>query len=247
MATQQQAPGTGVFITFEGGDGAGKTTHINFLARGLRSQGREVVCLREPGGTRVGEALRAVVLDPENGEICDETELLIYEAARAQIVTEIIAPALERGAVVLCDRFYDSTTAYQAYGRGLSEGFVRRANDFACKGIHPDRTLLMVCDAPAQVGLERATHHGTADRMEQAGLDFHMRVNAGFSAIAAQNAQRIRTVVNAELKCDTAKRVFAAIADLVGWDPANLPFSDEFFAQADIKKHDAKVVVDQEA
>ncbi|MFR7493688.1 MAG: dTMP kinase [Adlercreutzia sp.] len=109
---------TGVFVTFEGGDGAGKSTQIRFLARLLEDAGREVVRLREPGGTAVGEALRAVVLDPAHEAMSDRAELLIYEAARAQIVDEVIRPALERGAVVLCDRFYDSTVAYQGCGRG---------------------------------------------------------------------------------------------------------------------------------
>ena len=121
----------GIFITFEGGEGAGKTTHIRFLSETLRAHGREVLCLREPGGTEVGEQLRAVVLDPANGGMSDEAELLIYEAARAQLMAQVIAPALARGAVVLCDRFTDSTVAYQAYGRGLPRMFVDRVNEFA--------------------------------------------------------------------------------------------------------------------
>ena len=127
----------GIFITFEGGEGAGKTTHIRFLSETLRAHGREVLCLREPGGTEVGEQLRAVVLDPANGGMSDEAELLIYEAARAQLMAQVIAPALARGAVVLCDRFTDSTVAYQAYGRGLPRMFVDRVNEFACQGVHP--------------------------------------------------------------------------------------------------------------
>ena len=114
MATAQDTTvGPGIFITFEGGDGAGKTTHITFLAECLRKMGHEVLCLREPGGTAIGEALRSIVLNPENSAMSDQAELLIYEAARAQIVKETIIPALARGAVVLLDRFYDSTVAYQ--------------------------------------------------------------------------------------------------------------------------------------
>ena len=108
----------GIFITFEGGEGAGKTTHIRFLSEALKAHGREVVRLREPGGTDIGERLRGVLLDPRNTALSDEAELLLYEAARAQIVAEVVKPALERGAVVLCDRFTDSTVAYQGYGRG---------------------------------------------------------------------------------------------------------------------------------
>ena len=133
----------GLFITFEGGDGAGKSTHIRFLSEALRVHGCEVVSLREPGGTRIGEKLREVLLDPRNDDLSDQAELLVFEAARAQIVAEVIKPALDRGAVVLCDRFTDSTVAYQAYGRGLSLDFVRRANEFACQGIVPDRTILL--------------------------------------------------------------------------------------------------------
>ena len=138
MADQDQQKKTaGIFITFEGGDGAGKTTHITFLASCLRAMGHEVICLREPGGTSVGEDLRAIVLDPKNAGLCAESELLIYEAARAQIIREVIIPALARGAVVLLDRFYDSTIAYQVYGRGLPMSFVRQANSFACQGVIP--------------------------------------------------------------------------------------------------------------
>ena len=161
MADQDQQKKTaGIFITFEGGDGAGKTTHITFLASCLRAMGHEVICLREPGGTSVGEDLRAIVLDPKNAGLCAESELLIYEAARAQIIREVIIPALARGAVVLLDRFYDSTIAYQVYGRGLPMSFVRQANSFACQGVHPCRTILLTTGASAEEGLERATHHG---------------------------------------------------------------------------------------
>ena len=128
MTSNKAGQRRGVFVSFEGGEGAGKTTHIRFLAETLEARGFEVVRLREPGGAAM----------------CDACELLVYEAARAQIVEEVIKPALERGAVVLCDRFFDSTTAYQAYGRGLDADFVRRANQFACQGVVPDRTILLV-------------------------------------------------------------------------------------------------------
>ena len=202
----------GVFITFEGGEGAGKSTHIAFLARCLREAGREVVCLREPGGTSIGEALRALVLDPRHAEMSPRTELLIYEAARAQIVAQVIAPALDRGAVVLCDRFFDSTVAYQSGGRGLSREFVHAANAFACQGVVPQRTILMV-SATAKEGLERATHEG-ADRIEQAGVDFHARVNAEFLEIAQAQPQRVRVVLFAESKAETAQRVYQQVKDL---------------------------------
>lgn len=207
----------GIFITFEGGEGAGKSTHIRFLSKRLREHDREVVCLREPGGTAIGEQLRSVVLDPAFGGMVDEAELLIYEAARAQLVAEVIKPALERGAVVLCDRFTDSTTAYQSYGRGLDSALVDRVNLFACQGVHPDRTILMVTGGTAKRGLVRATHRSGADRLEQAGEAFHTRVNEGFLDIARRDPQRIRLVESAAKKSATAQAVFGALADLFPW------------------------------
>ena len=200
----------GVFVTFEGGDGVGKSTHIRFVADELRRAGREVVCLREPGGTGVGESLRAMVLDPENGEISSEAELLMYEAARAQLVCEVIRPALERGAVVLCDRFADSTIAYQAYGRGLPLEFVRRANTFATGGIVPDRTILLVL-GNTRKSLARATGAGAGDRMEQAGEVFHSRVNRAFLKLAKRDPKRIRIVRSSSSRKATAAAVAADI------------------------------------
>ena len=202
----------GAFITFEGGEGAGKTTHIRFLSQTLEAMGREVVCLREPGGTSIGEQLRAVVLDPRNDAMADECELMIYLAARAQLVAQIVKPALERGAVVLCDRFSDSTMAYQGFGRGLDRDLVRRANDFACQGIRPDRTILLVPPS-TRAGLARATVEG-ADRLEAAGDAFHERVNAAFAQMAAEEPERMRTVRSASKKSDTARAVFAELVDL---------------------------------
>lgn len=235
--------GPGIFITFEGGDGAGKTTHINFLAKVLRGLGREVVCLREPGGTSIGESLRKVVLDANNSVMADETELLIYEAARAQIVNEVIAPALAAGKVVLCDRFYDSTVAYQAYGRGLSMAFVRQANAFACQGIHPCRTILLTTGAPAEEGLERATHHGEADRLEQAGVSFHSDVNQAFLTIAAENPERIRVVASSTPKPVTARNIFTQIADIFSWD-MDADFPPAFFEQLNDLDTSEKAVIE---
>ena len=204
----------GVFVTFEGGDGVGKSTHIRYVAHELRLAGREVVCLREPGGTGIGESLRAMVLDPENGEISSEAELLMYEAARAQLVCEVIRPALERGAVVLCDRFADSTIAYQAYGRGLPLDFVRRANAFATGGVVPDRTILLVL-GNTRKSLARATGAGAGDRMEQAGEVFHSRVNRAFLKLAKRDPKRIRIVRSSSSRKATAAAVAAELADIL--------------------------------
>ena len=224
----------GIFITFEGGEGAGKTTHIRFLSEKLRERGREVVRLREPGGTAVGEELRAVVLDPKNDNLSDEAELLIYEAARAQIVAEVIRPALERGAVVLCDRFADSTIAYQVHGRGLDAAFVEQANAFACQGVSPDRTILLTTGGSARTGLSRATHRG-ADRLERAGEEFHTRVNEGFLDIARAHADRVRVVQSAARKSRTSELVFRELADLFPW-MEDVVEDPSYFAALDVRR-----------
>lgn len=211
--TQAPAQHPGLFITFEGGDGAGKSTQIRFLARFLEERGREVLCLREPGGTAVGEALRRVVLNPGHTAMSDRAELLIYEAARAQIVDEVIAPALARGAVVLCDRFFDSTVAYQGHGRGLDASFVEEANRFACDGLVPDLTVLLV--APEAAVRSRMGRRTAADRLEAAGEEFHRRVAEGFDAVAAAHPERVRTVASRESRADTFRAVLAVLEPLL--------------------------------
>lgn len=211
-----QANAPGAFITFEGGDGAGKSTHIRFLAQVLEDAGLEVVRVREPGGTSVGEQLRAVVLDPANGEIAPEAELLIYEAARAQIVSQVIGPALRRGAVVLCDRFTDSTLAYQGHGRGLPLDFIEQANAFAAHGIVPDKTIVMRC-ADVQEKRGRVSSREEMDRLEQAGDAFHERVNAAFDDLAASCESRIGVVETMGAHSDTARAIFSQLGELFPW------------------------------
>lgn len=224
----------GVFVTFEGGEGAGKTTHISILAEVLESLGREVVRLREPGGTSIGESLRSIVLDPSNKAMCDECELLIYEAARAQIVHEVIAPALDRGTVVLCDRFYDSTVAYQGGGRGMDALFIERANTFACQGVRPDRTILLVPPS-VEDGLGRAVQFGQADRLESEGACFHERVREAFAMLSRNDPQRVRTVKSASAISDTARSVFCELRDLFPFDAFlhDEAFFERFDAYAD--------------
>ena len=226
----------GLFISFEGGDGAGKSTHLQLVAEALRAHGEEVVCLREPGGTIIGEQLRSTVLDPGNHIMTDECELLIYEAARAQLVAQVIRPALEKGAIVLCDRFADSTIAYQAYGRGVDRDFVDRANEFACQGIWPDRTILMMTGGDAEVGLERATQHKNADRLEMAGAAFHERVNAAFCELAQAHPERVRLVVSDEAKSATARKVFAELSDLFPWVDDEVSRNEWFFDDLVLKR-----------
>lgn len=226
----------GIFITFEGGEGVGKSTHIRFLEKALRERGTEVVRLREPGGTAIGEALRAIVLSNENAQMTARTELLIYEAARAQLVSDVIVPALERGAVVLCDRFTDSTIAYQGYGRGIDPRVISELNGFATGGIMPDRTLLLVCGA--EDGLERATRDGEADRLENAGSDFHDRVREGFAALAGSEPQRVRAIDSGERKSATARAIFENLSDLFPWMADASLITDEFFATIDLPKEE---------
>ncbi|MBM6817456.1 dTMP kinase [Olsenella uli] len=202
----------GIFITLEGADGCGKSTQAELLAEVLLARGREVVRLREPGGTPISEKIRALLLDSANAEMVPEAELLLYEASRAQLTRQVIEPALARGAVVLCDRYYDSTYAYQAGGRGLDETLVRQSNVLGSCGRVPDRTLVLDLD-PA-IGYARATAGG-ADRMEAEGLAFQERVRAAYLRLAAEEPARVRVVDAAGEKDAVTARLAAALGDLL--------------------------------
>ena len=203
----------GLFVTFEGGEGSGKSTQMRRAAAALREAGVEVLTTREPGGTPVGDGIRAVLLDRAHAGMQPRAELLLYEASRAELVASVIRPALERGTTVLCDRFADSSVAYQAFGRGLPVDDVRALNDLATAGLVPDRTVLL--DVEPAVGLARATGGG-ADRLESEELAFHQRVRDGFLRIAAADPDRFR-VVDAGRSAETvARAVAAALADLPG-------------------------------
>ncbi|NHM13970.1 dTMP kinase [Xiamenia xianingshaonis] len=210
--------GRGAFVTLEGGEGAGKSTHARLLAAALRHAGYDVVQVREPGGTPIGEALRAILLAPESAALTSAAELFLYEAARAQIVAEVIAPALARGAAVVCDRFTDSTLAYQGAGRGLDPAFIAQANELACAGIAPDLTVVLrpapSGAAAAEEGLKRACETGEADRLEQAGLAFHERVNHAFEELVETQDGRHVAVASDGPIPDTAQAVAAAVQRL---------------------------------
>ena len=180
----------GLFITFEGPEGSGKTTQIRLLADWLGEQGREVLTTREPGGTRIGEAIREVLLSPAHTEMCAEAEILLFSAARAQIVRETLQPHLIRGGVVLCDRFADSTLAYQGYGRLLDLDTLRQITLFATGGLVPALTICL--DLPVVEGLRRKQGGDQAEwnRMERERLDFQERVRLGYLALAAAEPQR---------------------------------------------------------
>ncbi|POA91740.1 thymidylate kinase [Pseudomonas sp. NFPP10] len=179
---------TGLFITLEGPEGAGKSTNREYLAERLRAAGIEVLLTREPGGTPLAERIRDVLLTPVEEVMNADTELLLVFAARAQHLATVIRPALERGAVVLCDRFTDSTYAYQGAGRGLSLVRIAALEDFVQGELRPDLTL--VFDLPVDVGLARASARGRLDRFEQEGQAFFQKVREAFLARAAAAPQR---------------------------------------------------------
>lgn len=181
----------GLFITFEGADGSGKTTQANLLVDYCKKSGFKVLNTREPGGTRVSEKIREVILDPKSNEIAATTEALLYAASRAQHVAEIIKPALENCDFVICDRFMDSSIAYQGYGRLLGDQ-VRMINEFAVQGLIPDLTFFI--DVKPSDGLARIKKNGALDRIEKETISFHERVYAGYMEIIEQNRKRFVVV-----------------------------------------------------
>lgn len=178
----------GLFITFEGGEGSGKSTQAQSLYNKLRRFDVPVVLTHEPGGTPLGEYVRNL-LKWTDANISPETELLMFNASRSQLLSEVILPNLKKEVVVICDRFADSTIAYQAYGRGLDLELVRTINDATCRGLKPNLTVLL--DIPSEKGFDRVTLRGTQkDRFEQEALSFHKRVRAGYIKIATSESER---------------------------------------------------------
>lgn len=182
----------GLFITVEGIDGCGKSTQARLIAAALEAAGHDVLRLREPGGVKISEQIREILLDPANAEMGDVCELLLYEAARAQLVHQVIRPALAAGKTVVCDRFYDSTTAYQAFADGLDRNMVSQANELAVDGCRPDLTL--VFDLPVEDALRRRSGREAEDRLELKGLEFQERVAAGFRAVAVDEPDRVKLI-----------------------------------------------------
>jgi dTMP kinase len=184
-----------MFITFEGPEGSGKTSQIPALADFLRQRGFSVYTTREPGGTSIGEQIRAVIHDLHNEEMHPRTETLLYQAARTQIVEQVIRPRLAAGEIVLCDRYMDSTLAYQGYGHQQNLSEIRALIRYATGGLLPDLTILM--DLEVEVGLKRKTHQEEWNRLDAYTVDFHCRVRAGYHALCREDPRRW-VVVNAD-------------------------------------------------
>lgn len=190
-----------LFITFEGPDGSGKTTQARLLAARLRGQGHDVIYVREPGGTAIGDQIRQIVHDVRNVEMQPRAELLLYSASRAQLVEQVIRPHLARGGIVVCDRYADSSLAYQGYGRGLDLDMVQRIQAFATGGLTPDLTFYL--DLDVEEGLRRRLA-GRAEwnRLDDQELDFHRRVREGYARLIAADTTGRWRVINAARSVD---------------------------------------------
>jgi len=215
----------GIFITFEGIEGCGKTTQLRRLKERLQAAGEVVTATREPGGCPIADQMRAILLDAQNSALTPLSELLLYAAARAQHVQEVIVPALERGEIVLCDRFTDATVAYQGHGRGLDLATIEQLNRLATGGVEPKLTVLIDC--PVEVGISRArarieaTTGAREERFELESLRFHERVRAGYLKLAASFPERFLVVDGSGDLAQTEERLNAALAPRLGLrDPA---------------------------
>jgi len=208
------------FITFEGVEGCGKTTQIGLLADTLKKAGKKTLLTREPGGCPISDKIRAILLDAGNSEMTPKTELLLYAAARAQHIDEVIRPALASGAIVLCDRFTDATIAYQGFGRGLDQNLIKDLNETATTDCRPDLTVLIDC--PAETGLKRAiarieagtasdSKHLREERFERESLEFHQRVRNGYLQIAADSAERFIVIDGQGSVAEIAAEIFNAL------------------------------------
>ncbi len=204
-----------MFITFEGMDGSGKTTQVKLLVERLKAAGKPVLATAEPGGTAIGEQIRRVLLDARNQDLRPNAELLLYYASRAQNVDESIRPALADGRIVVCDRFTDSTLAYQGYARGLGAETVRVLDRIACKGLAPDLTLLIDIDLETSLRRARTRNQFSGKvetRMDDQSVDFHRKVRDAYLQIAADEPKRIRVIDGSGDTSAVAARVWEAVA-----------------------------------
>jgi dTMP kinase len=201
---------TGAFITFEGPDGSGKSTQIERLARVLASAGRPVITTREPGGTPLGEAIRGLLLGASGEGMRADTEVLLFCAARGELVDRVVAPALAQGRTVLCDRFADATVVYQGSGRGVDARWIAELNERATRGLSPDLTVLL--DLPVEVGLTRK-QSSAWNRLDGAGLAFHERVRQGYLALASAEPERWVVVRAHQPPEQVAEEILAAVTE----------------------------------
>lgn len=198
-----------MFITFEGPEGAGKTTQVKLLTEYFHHLGKEVLLTREPGGTTIGREIRVLLLDPKHQDMSFQTELLLYAADRSQHVEEVIKPALLADKTVISDRYFHSTIAYQCYGRGLDRQLIERLNEIAIAGIYPDLTILL--DLPPETGLLRVSRRMGKDRIEKEDLAFHERVRQGFLTQARSCPEKMKVISAAQ----NPEQIFAEIKMLV--------------------------------
>ncbi len=200
----------GLFITFEGVEGAGKTTNIEFIAKKIQNAGYEILLTREPGGTTTGEAIREILISKDLPEMHPTTELLLMFAARAEHLSRKIIPALEQGKWVLCDRFTDASYAYQGAGRGIDSNKIQDLESLVQNNLRPDYTFLF--DLDATIGLSRAQSRGETDRFEQQDIDFFNRVRNQYLKMAADNQDRYR-IINAQFDLDTVQQQISIVLD----------------------------------
>ena len=203
---------SGKLISFEGSEGSGNSTQITRLAAHLQKLKRDVVTVREPGGTEIGEQIRNIIVHNSRGdEMCPETELLLFGASRAQLVREVIAPALKRGAIVLSDRFLDSSTVYQGIGRNLAPDPVQQINRFAVGNVMPDLTITI--DVPTEVSLARLRQRASdvPDRMERENVDFYHKVREGYLVLAKSMPYRFAVIDGTKSEDQVAKKIWDAV------------------------------------
>ena len=206
----------GLFITFEGPDGSGKSSVIKYVEENLIKDGYSVTLTREPGGVDIAEQIRSVILNPANTKMDKKTEALLYAAARSQHLEERIKPALKAGITVLCDRFIDSSLAYQGYGRDLGEKGIFEINKFATDGLMPDLTIFL--DIPPKLGLERIAKRDKKDRLDNEPLQFHEKVYEGYLKIAEEHKNRIVKIDASKTKEEVCKAAYDVIKDLLSCD-----------------------------
>lgn len=201
----------GKFITFEGCEGVGKSRQIKLLQEYLEKNGVRYYLTREPGGTSVSEKIREIILDGKNTDMTDECEALLYAAARVQLLKEVVAPKLDSGELVICDRFVDSSMAYQGYARGLGAEFVEKINSYAIENFTPDYTLFL--DLPPEKAFLRKGGADKNDRLEITGMDFHNKVYKGYKELVEKNKDRFIVIDASGEKAETHAKIIAALKE----------------------------------